>query len=53
MRGNDFNHSYGNCSVDCFFLWRWNERSNEWSNTTFMITGFACTINAIEKNKKK
>ena len=35
MRGNDFNHSYGNCSVDCFFLWRWNERSNEWSNTTF------------------
>ena len=25
----------GNCNVDCFFLWRWNERSNEWSNTTF------------------
>ena len=53
MRGNDFNHSYGNCSVDCFFLWRWNERSMSGAILLSMITGFACTINAIEKNKKK
>ena len=53
MRGNDFNHSYGNCNVDCFFFGAGMNEAMSGAILLSMITGFACTINAIEKNKKK
>ncbi len=54
MRSNDFNHSYGNCSVDWFFFF--GAGMNEAMSGAIllsMITGFASTISAIEKNKKE
>lgn len=50
---NDFNHSYGNCSVDCFFFGAGMNEAMTGAILLSMITVFACTISAIEKNKKE
>ena len=49
---NHFNHSYGNCSVVGFFFGAGMNEAMGGAILLSMITGFACTINAIEKNKK-